>query len=136
MKNSSIKVRGQLIGTAQYFGNASDSWYARDMDGNPLARDPENLDDFPPPYASFVTQVHRLGEAFDDRPSSERLRPIHWLDVEADCGFGLGLRTRVSPGQTLDFILGWLGLDIGADDGDGDGDGDGGPCRPPRSLRA
>ena len=102
---------------ASFVGYSTVFWYARDMDGDPLARDPENPDDFPPPYASFVTQVHRLGYAFDDRPASERLRPIHWLDVEADWGFGIGLRTRVSPGQTLDFVLGWFGLDIGEDDG-------------------
>jgi hypothetical protein len=46
------------------------------------------------------------------------LRMIDMLDVEVGVGalFG-GLEISLRPGQLADFLLGWFGLDIAADDG-------------------
>lgn len=91
-------------------------FHARGLDPEPDLRDPDDLEGFSPPYSAAITHIPHLGYTFDDRPNSERLELIHWLDVEVDAALGVGVRTRVSPGQLLDFVLGWFGLDPGGDD--------------------
>ncbi len=91
-------------------------FHARGLDPEPDLRDPHDLEAFSPPYAATLTHIPHLLYPFDDRPNSERLEVIHWLDLELDVALGVGVRTRVSPGQLVDFIFGWLGLDLGGDD--------------------
>ncbi|MCI0343109.1 MAG: tetratricopeptide repeat protein [Planctomycetales bacterium] len=44
---------------------------------------------------------------------------VHAFDMEASAYAGVvGLRAGFSPGEFLDFLLGWFGLDIAGDDGD------------------
>ncbi|OVE81243.1 hypothetical protein BVY04_03710 [bacterium M21] len=43
----------------------------------------------------------------------------HWpylTQIEAAAGFGAGIRLGVNPGEFLDFLLGWFGLDPYCDD--------------------
>jgi hypothetical protein len=101
---------------SEFFGYSVLLWHARDLDTDPAARDPEDLESFPPTHAGTLTHVHELGHAFDDRPCPDVLRPLHWLDVEVDAALGLGVRLRFSPGELLDFLLGWFGADLGGDD--------------------
>ncbi len=91
-------------------------FHARGYDADPMARDPSNDDDFPPVHAGFSTHAHELGRAFEDSPAPENLRPTRWLDVELSAGVFLGVRARASPGELIDFLLGWFGLDIAGDD--------------------
>lgn len=64
------------------------------------------------------------GEDFDDRHwiwSRESRRQnrharIHAFDVEAEVGLFVYLDAGFSPGECLDFLLGFLGIDIAKDD--------------------
>jgi len=67
------------------------------------------------PHAGTMTHAHEMGRAFEN-PQPDHLRVIRWADVEIDVGALLGLRMRASPGELMDFALGWIGLDIGEDD--------------------
>lgn len=43
--------------------------------------------------------------------------PYHFLtQVELAVGLGLTIRVGVNPGEMLDFLLGWVGLDLYSDD--------------------
>lgn len=43
-------------------------------------------------------------------------RPPYYSQVEAVAGLGLSLRLGLNPGELLDFLLGWGGLDLYGDD--------------------
>lgn len=44
---------------------------------------------------------------------------LHDADVEVGGGFVLCFTLGFSPGEFLDFLLGWFGIDLAGDDGDG-----------------
>ena len=47
--------------------------------------------------------------------------PTRWLDLEVGASFVFAVRVGVSPGEMLDFVLGWFGVDLAGDDGKGRG---------------
>jgi hypothetical protein len=111
----------RLPGTADYAAYSIVVFHARGVDTDPAARDPSNPDHFPPPHGGFPTHAHELGRAFEEPPRPEHLRLLRWLDLEVDAAWIAGLRARWSPGETVDFLLGWFGIDLAGDDGGGGG---------------
>ena len=53
-----------------------------------------------------------------DRRKRERLRwaNVHAFDVEVNAAAIVGFDLGFSPGEFVDFLLGWFGLDIAGDD--------------------
>ena len=47
---------------------------------------------------------------------AEGSRASYYTQVEAALGLGLFLRCGVNPGEMLDFVLGWFGVDVFKDD--------------------
>ena len=90
-------------------------FHARGFDTDPETTDPFDDKTVEPTHAGTVTHVHQLGRAFETN-APKNLRPLHWLDVETDIAVGVGLRIQVSPGEFIDFFLGWFGVDLGGDD--------------------
>ncbi|MBI4585321.1 MAG: hypothetical protein HY717_15005 [Planctomycetes bacterium] len=90
--------------------------HARGVDTHPMARDPFNDRDFPPFHDGTITHAFELSRAFTDEVPPENLRWTRWLDVEVDAALVIGARARLSPGELLDFLLGWWGLDLAGDD--------------------
>jgi hypothetical protein len=55
--------------------------------------------------------------AHDGEPGYNGKYPYYyWSQVEVIVGLGLSVRAGVNPGELLDFVLGWVGVDIYADD--------------------
>jgi len=100
---------------ADFAGYSVLLFHAREYDTDPAGRDADDDALLDPAHAGFVTHLHELGRAFEDRPP-EHLRLLHWLDIEVDAGAIIGVRARVSPAEMVDFLVGWFGLDLGADD--------------------
>lgn len=44
------------------------------------------------------------------------LNPAYWTQIEVVAGVGISLRLGFNPGELVDFLLGWFGLDIYSDD--------------------
>jgi hypothetical protein len=81
------------------------------------------------PDASGVHQL-RLGDATHSQHRCDAIvpgellsgtlekDPIHYWDIEVRAFVGVaGVEVGFSPGQFVDFLLGWFGIDIGNDDG-------------------
>ncbi|MEN8151776.1 MAG: hypothetical protein ABFS86_18310 [Planctomycetota bacterium] len=49
--------------------------------------------------------------------SDQRYSQVHAFDIELDIGLGVYLELGISPGEVVDFWLGWLLIDIAMDDG-------------------
>jgi hypothetical protein len=101
---------------AEFWAYSLVFWHARGADTRAELWELDELDHLPRPDAGTITHVHELSWAFDGKPFPETLKPIHWLDLEVDAAAGLGVRLRLSPGQLVDFLCGWAGLDPGGDD--------------------
>ena len=41
---------------------------------------------------------------------------MHAFDIEAEVALGIYVSSGYSPGETVDFILGFFGIDIAKDD--------------------
>lgn len=112
--------RGRVPGFGEFAAYSILLFHARGVDSDPLERDPDDAGDFPPVHAGFPTHAHELGRAFEETPAPENLRLLRWLDVEVNAAAILGVRVRFSPGELVDFLVGWFGLDPGGDDLRGD----------------
>ncbi|MCZ6690087.1 MAG: hypothetical protein O7H41_10820 [Planctomycetota bacterium] len=67
-----------------------------------------------PGLASYYTEVSESWIWTDPKSGWSRL---HAFDVEAHLFLGVvGVRVGFSPGEFLDFLLGWVGVDIAGDD--------------------
>lgn len=75
-------------------------WYHQMKSGN--SRDPE--------HRCFVLLPPLLCDG--DGPENW----LHQFDLEVGGGFLLGLNLGFSPGEFLDFLLGWFGVDLAGDD--------------------
>ena len=55
---------------------------------------------------------------FWDPPPADNTVPNHarWTQIEVAAGLGYGVRLGFNPGELLDFILGFFGIDIYGDD--------------------
>jgi len=49
--------------------------------------------------------------------ANNRYAQIHAFDIEVDVGLGVYIESGFSIGEALDFLLGFLGIDIAKDDG-------------------
>ncbi len=73
----------------------------------------------------YAWQVPEEGDEFDDHSwiwsgrsfANNRYEQIHAFDIEAEAGLFLYLDTGYSPGELLDFLLGFFTIDIAKDDG-------------------
>lgn len=72
-----------------------------------------------PDFASSLVPIFMTYKNGKFGPPSvyETFHPIRWADVEAGVTLGVvAFRAGVSPGEALDFALGWFGIDLGEDD--------------------
>ena len=44
------------------------------------------------------------------------LNPAYWTQIEVVAGIGASLRLGFNPGELVDFLLGWFGIDFYGDD--------------------